>query len=109
MKRNKVRIFVVYYINMNGRISLDIDTGELTKVTYDFYLLDGVLYLDVYREWEKSTKRSGYKFKRGYDRLNERDSHFKESEVPLTDEIKKEALKEFISKLSVKKWSERGK
>lgn len=94
---------------MNQRISLDIDTGELTKITYDFYFMDGTLYLDSYREWEKPTKRSGYKLKGNYDRLRERDSSIKESEVPLGDEIKAQAMKEFISKLSVKRWSEKGK
>jgi hypothetical protein len=90
------------------RVTLDIDTGELTKEVYTFYLLDNVLWLDSYTKFEKATKKSGYKSKGFYDRLRQRESSILESEVPLTYEIKLEAMDEFISRLSVKTWSERG-
>ena len=94
---------------MRDIVTLDINTGDMTKVTYNFYFLDGVIYLDSYHKWEKPTKRSGYKNKGFYDRLRERDSDIKESEVPFHEEIKKQALEEFTSRITVKKWSERGK
>lgn len=91
------------------RTSLDIDTGDLTKVVYQFYFSEGTLYLDSYTKFEKATKKSGYKMKGFYDRLRERDSDITESEVPFTDAIKAMAFKEFTSQLSVKKWSEKKK
>ena len=90
------------------RITIEIETGILTKDTYSFYLMDNVLWLDSYTKFEKSTTGRKYKQVGFYDRLRQRDSSILESEVPLTDEIKLEAMDEFISRLSVKTWSERG-
>ena len=99
---------------MYHRIELDIDKGELDKETFTFCHFDdkNELILDGYVVWHKETKRKRWKAVKSYNRLGRRDSSVQEQDVPLTDEIKAMALKEFMSIMSqvkIIKWEERKK
>ncbi len=84
------------------------DKSELEYERWSFYFMDNKILLDTYCVFKKETKKhKSFKCVDFYNRLNERDSSIKESEVPFYDEIKKEALDLFVSKLSVRLWSER--
>ena len=77
---------------------------KITEV-WRFYLLDSTLYLDEYI----ITRKEGRKTISvdTYSRLEHRRSNLEENEVPLTNEIKQEALDNFINSINVKTWSER--
>lgn len=79
---------------------------ELSCEYWRFYFLENTLWLDIYEYKDRLTKRHDFRTVRRYARLNRRDS-MREEEVPLTEEIKKKAFDLFVSKLSVKLWSER--
>ena len=98
---------------MYQRITLDIDKGELDKETFTFCHFDdkNELILDEYVIWHKETKCKGWKMIQSYNRLG-RSGVIEEQYVPLTEEIKAMALKEFMgimSKVKIIKWSERAK
>jgi hypothetical protein len=82
---------------------------ELTIEKWEFYQTDNNIYLDGYVVLmrESTLKRNYTKVLKRYDRLMERDSTIKESEVPFTDEIRKEAIKQFTDTIRCIKWSER--
>lgn len=88
---------------------IEIIQDELNKVQFTFYFDDYryTLFLNKYLVFKRETKRHGWKCVSFYDRLNDRNSKIKESEVPLTEEIKQQALNEFFKIITVKKWSER--
>ncbi len=81
---------------------------ELTFEKWRFIFLDKTIYLDAYYLLQKESKRhKNFKVLKKYERLSRRDSTMIETEVPFTDEIKTEALNQFVSKIKVIKWSER--
>lgn len=81
---------------------------DLTIERFKFIDINNNLYLDIYSlEKRESTKHRKYTKIKKYDRLMERVSNMEESDVPLTDDIKDEAFRMFISKIKVLKWSER--
>ena len=87
---------------------------ELTTETYIFTTMNmdsdkPVLYLDRYWVSVKETKRHKPRIVSNYSRLSGRDSNLTEDQVPLTDELKAEAIQLYISKIIVRKWSERNK
>lgn len=89
-------------------ITITIPVNELSYKEYRFYFNNGVLYLDDYILAVKPTKRHrNYEYKEFYSRLGHRKSNMQESEVLLTDEIKKMAIDKFCSGITCKKWSER--
>ena len=96
-------------------ISIEKKIDELTTVEYRFTILDStfyssiILFLDGYYVWKKEAKRHKPRLDSYYNRLNDRDSTIKESEVILTDEIKKEAMNKVIASMKVLKWSEKNK
>ncbi len=99
---------------MHQRLELDIDKGELDKETFRFCHFDdrNELILDGYVIWHKETKRKGWKAIKSYDRLRTRDNSIQEADVPLTEEIKAKAMRQFIkimSEVKVLKWDERAK
>ena len=81
---------------------------ELTLEKWGFVIIHQNIYLDSYYLLEKESKKHrNYKFIKKYERLNKRDSNIEERDVPFTDDIKQEALNQFISRIKVLKWSER--
>ncbi|MEB3150553.1 MAG: hypothetical protein VKL60_16265 [Sphaerospermopsis sp.] len=82
---------------------------ELTFEKWRFTFMDGSrIYLDGYSLLQKESKRhKTFKVLKYYDRLSSRDSTMLESEVPFTDELKQQALSQFVSKIKVLRWSER--
>lgn len=81
---------------------------NLTIERWRFIFLDKTLYLDGYTLLQRdSLRHKNYKVVKNYDRIMSRDNTIQESEVPFTDDIKTEALNQFISTIKVIKWSER--
>ena len=81
---------------------------ELTKEVWDFTLLRGTLFLDSYQLLKReNTRKRKYLVIKKYNRLFERDSNIEESEVPFTEEIKKEALQRYFATIDCLRWSER--
>ena len=82
---------------------------ELTIEKWEFYQTDNNIYLDGYLLLKRDTTRKRYyeRVVKRYDRLMERDSTIKESEVPFNDEIRAEAIKQFTDTIRCVKWSER--
>ncbi len=81
---------------------------ELTVEQWNFGLINDTLYLNSYFLLKKESKRhKNFKFLKKYDRLMHRDNTIQESEVPFTEELKTEALNQFMSKIKVLKWSEK--
>ena len=82
--------------------------NDLTIEVWRFNYIDRHLYLDAYYLMTKESKRhKKYRYELRYERLSGRNSNIKESDVPFTDEIRKEALDEYCSKIKCLKWSER--
>ena len=81
---------------------------ELTKETWNFTLIRETLFLNGYQLLKReSTRKRKYIAVKKYDRLQRRDSTIEESEVPFTEEIKKEALQRYFETIDVRRWSER--
>lgn len=81
---------------------------ELTLERWRFSFIDRNIYLESYYVLQKESKRyRNYRILKKYERLSKRDSNTEESEVPFTDELKAEALNQFVSTIKVLKWSER--
>ena len=81
---------------------------ELTIQRWRFSFIDRNIYLESYYVLQKESKRNrNYRTMKKYERLNKRDNNMEENEVPLTTELKEEALNQFVSKIKVLKWSER--
>jgi hypothetical protein len=81
---------------------------DLTTEVWIFNFIRGHLYLDAYALVKKDSKRhKKCRYELRYERLNRRDSNIEERDVPLSDNIRKEALKVYCSKIKCLKWSER--
>ena len=81
---------------------------ELTEERFEFYQTENKLYLDKYfvSKRESTRKRNYHPIVR-YDRLRERDNTITEDQVPFTDEIKAQAIKQYVDSIKCLKWSER--
>lgn len=95
----------MFYVEITKQID------ELTEEQFRFALFDSPLslILDSYALFTKETKRHKHKVVKRYGRLDRKDFTFnqiEESQVPLTEEIKKEALDKLIGSLKVQVWSE---
>ena len=89
-------------------IQIEKQIDELTFERWTFTWIDNTIYLDGYVVIQKESKRhKNYKCLKKYSRLMSRDNTILESDVPFTDELKTEALNQFVSKVKVRKWSER--
>ena len=81
---------------------------DLTIEVWRFNDIDRHLYLDAYALMKRESKRHRkYKYELRYERLSGRDSNITENDVPFTDDIRKEALEIYYSKIECLKWSER--
>lgn len=91
-----------------AKIIVEKQIDELTVETFEFYQTENKLYLDKYLLMKReNTKMRKYRLKENYNRLNRRDSTLEESEVPFTDEIKAEAIKQFADSIICLNWSQR--
>ena len=92
---------------MFGRIEVKrIDKNPESNIhqEWTFVLIEETLYLDLYRCDEVvPPKRKGRNID-FYNRLSQRDSNVHLEHVPLPEDVKEEALKLYVAKLSVKKW-----
>jgi len=79
---------------------------DLSKEVFCFNFVNGNLILDSYTIYEKATVRSSYKPTKYYSRISNRDSKIKESEVPLTIEVRYLAYGEFIKGIKVLTYTE---
>jgi len=83
---------------------------ELTVETFGFCQIDNKIYLDrYYIKKREDTRKRNYVTDRKhfYNRLDQRDSTLTEAQVPLTDEIKAQAIKQYVDSIKCLKWSER--
>jgi hypothetical protein len=81
---------------------------DLTFERWRFAFIYGTIFLDGYCLLQKESKRQrNFKVLKQYNRIMERSNTIVESEVPFTDELKAEALNQFVSTIKVLKWSER--
>ena len=81
---------------------------ELTEERFEFYQTENKLYLDKYFVSKReSTRKRNYRILVRYDRLRERDNTITEDQVPFTDEIKAQAIKQYVDSIKCLKWSER--
>ena len=81
---------------------------ELTKESWDFTLIHNTLFLNEYQLLKReNTRKRKYTAIKKYNRLQKRDSTIEESEVPFTNEIKKEALEKYFETIDCRRWSER--
>ena len=83
---------------------------ELSVETFEFYQTDNKLYLNRYyinRRVDANKRKYNIDRSTYYYRLMERDSTLTEAEVPLTDEIKAQAIKQYVDSIKCLKWSER--
>jgi hypothetical protein len=81
---------------------------DLIFERWRFTFVFGTIFLDGYCLLQKESKRhKNFKVLKKYDRIMGRSNTIAESEVPFTDELKAEALNQFVSTIKVLKWSER--
>ena len=81
---------------------------DLTFERWRFTFTYGTIFLDGYFLLQKESKRhKNFRVLKQYNRIIGRNNTMLESEVPFTDELKAEALNQFVSTIKVLKWSER--
>lgn len=81
----------------------------MVKEIWRFVLIDNTLYLDDYQLIKRQSIKHKFERVKKYDRLNHRAKSYmrdyiKKEDVPLTDEIKAEALQTMIRNISVELW-----
>ena len=73
-----------------------------------FSMIRDTLFLETYYIAEKqSTRHRKYINKVYYDRIMSRNNTIEEADVPLSREIKEEALNLYFNKVKCKKWGDR--
>lgn len=90
------------------RIEITKQMGDLQQESWSFTIHERneiTLVLSGYKFCERQTKRHGWKVKTYFNRFDTRDG-MKESEVPLPDEVKQEAISQITATISVKKPNE---
>lgn len=80
---------------------------ELTKESFRFWINGNVIILDAYYLFSRENSRKrNYNALKIYERVGGRDNNIAPQEVPFTEEIKIEALQEYIKTLKVMPWEE---
>ena len=98
---------------MYDKISIEKNLDPLTKERWEFLLFETDIVLDRYELGHReNTRKRSWGIVKLYSRLTHGINRYGnnligEEDVPLTEEIKKEVLEKFISKLKVIRWGER--
>lgn len=80
---------------------------ELTKEQFTFWVNGNLIILSAYFLLSReNTRKRNYKAIKRYDRLYERESNITLEEVPFTEEMRVEALSEYVKSLKVMTWAE---
>lgn len=74
------------------------------KKEWRFWLYNFVLFLDSYTEFKKEKGKRKFVVEKNYDRIYTRGSKIKLEDVPLPEDVKKEAIEKFSALLTVQKW-----
>ena len=89
-------------------VEIERKIADNMKEVYTFWYKDFVLYLDGYRCMLRESPRHHYKTIKEYSRLNHGRSWdqkmMSKDQVPLSEDIKRQALVKFTSKISVELW-----
>jgi hypothetical protein len=89
-------------------MEIEKQVDELTIERWTFTWIDKTIFLDKYVLLQKESKRKRiYSRIKHYDRIMGRNSTIKESDVPLSEDLKAEVLAKFIANIRVIKWEER--
>jgi hypothetical protein len=90
------------------KMEIEKQIDDLTFERWRFTFMYGAIFLDGYCLLQKENKRKRtFKVLKQYERIMGRGNNITETEVPFTDELKAEALNQFVSTIKVRKWSER--
>lgn len=90
---------------MHTRIEVEHPLNELSTVKWIFWLDGTNMWLDHYIEMSRVSKRHKFIVNRNYNRLDLRQSNMTVEEVPLSEEVKSEALKQLVSQITIQKWA----
>jgi len=86
---------------------LEKQIDELTKEQFRFWTNGNLIILDSYYFLRRENKRKrNYEAVKRYERLTSRNRNISIEEVPFTEQIKQEALQEYIKTLKVMTWNE---
>ena len=88
---------------MHSQIEFTNKTSLITHETWNFILIDNTLYLDGYK------LKTGKDLLKHYERLDHRSLNklcmIDKEDVPLTPEIKQQALSTLFDKINVEVWN----
>lgn len=93
----------------NETITISVESEDkLHRETWRFWFNDFCLVLDSYHVEARSSRRHVFKTMDGYERIasHHAGGWLKEAEVPLPSEIRERAIREFMAKVTVVRWSE---
>jgi hypothetical protein len=96
----------------NETITLSVESEDkLRRETWRFWLYNFRLVLDSYVVEARASRRNVFKVMDGYERIasHHAGGFLKEAEVPLPSEIRERAIREFMAKITVSRWSEVGR
>ena len=90
-------------------VCIEIQKDKLHKEEFCFWFCesDETIYLDIYRIMQRTTPRHKYEIIKQYARLDHQRNPMKwikPEDVPLTEELKKQAINMLISRLKVDIW-----
>lgn len=94
---------------MNETITLSVESEDkLRRETWRFWFHDFHLVLDSYAIEARTSRRHVYRAMDGYERIasHHAGGWLKEAEVPLPSEIRERAIREFMARIDVVRWSE---
>lgn len=80
---------------------------ELNKEEFNFWINGNSIILNSYFLFScENIRKRKYNIVKKYSRISERDSNITLEEVPFTQEIREEALSEYVKTLRVVTWTE---
>lgn len=89
-----------------ARVEVKKQRSTTSIEVWEFVLIRNTLYLDRYYTAVKdSTRHRKYHKKLIYNRLDKRGNNIEVQVIPLSEEIKQEALELYLKKVECKKWS----
>ena len=93
---------------MNDHVKVSVESDDsLRRVTWRFWFHRGQLVLDAYCIETRASRRRNYKVESSYERLAlSRSDSLKESDVPLPDAIREQAIRAFTANIVVVRWSD---